>query len=369
MKKIFLALCVMAVSIAANSVIGGALASAVDLPAEYGAVALNGISIASALFGWVPAGLMLDGLYTEAWTGYMIKAFRDSAESLGWYSRIPDFSQYAENDVIHFVNIGGDPTVLVNNTTYPLAIETLADADKAISLDKYQTKPTRITDDEMYALSYDKKKSVLERHKSKMEETIHERAIHALAPSGHTTATPVLLTTGEASSDGRLKLRLKDIIELKKAWDKAKVPTKGRILVLCPDHVADLLEEDIKLFTQYNDQKSGLIANRFSFDIYEYVSCPYYTVSTKAKLAYGAVVDAETATQASVAFALSRTMKADGTTKAYASEAKNSPTTQENLLNFRRYSIALPLKNEALSAIVSAFAPADSSVDENTENT
>ena len=38
---------------------------------------------------------------------------------------ITDNSQYAENDVIHMVDISADPDVLVNNTTYPLAIQEL----------------------------------------------------------------------------------------------------------------------------------------------------------------------------------------------------------------------------------------------------
>ena len=92
----------------------------------------------------------------------MIKAFRTDPEGLGWYSKIRSFDQYVEKDVIHFVNIGGDPTVLVNNTSYPLEIEELEDGDKAVTLDKYQTKPTRITDDELYSLSYDKKATVID---------------------------------------------------------------------------------------------------------------------------------------------------------------------------------------------------------------
>lgn len=83
--------------------------------------------------------------------------------------------------MIHFVNIGGDPTVLVNNTSYPLEIEELEDGDKAVTLDKYQTKPTRITDDELYSLSYDKKATVIERHKEAISEKKYSRAIHAIA--------------------------------------------------------------------------------------------------------------------------------------------------------------------------------------------
>jgi hypothetical protein len=49
-------------------------------------------------------------------------------------------------------------------------------------------------------------------------------------------------------------------------------------------------------------------------------------------------------------------MRATGTTQAYLSEAKNNPETQENLVNFRHMFICLPLKEEAIGAIVSDFA-------------
>ena len=265
----------------------------------------------------MPAGAACAGLFTEAWTGFMTKAFRTDPEGLGWYTKIRAFDQYVNNDVIHFVNIGGDPTVLVNNTSYPLEIEELEDGDKAVSLDKYQTKPTRITDDELYSLSYDKKATVIERHKEAIAEKKYSRAIHAISPTENTKATPVILTTGEAA-DGRKILTRKDIVCLKRLFDKNKVPKAGRILVLCSDHIADLLE---------NDQK----------------------------FAYGAV-PADTDMQASIAFSPLRMMKANGSVKTYASEAEKNPTTQENLISFRTYSICLPLKNEAMGAIVSAKA-------------
>lgn len=92
--------------------------------------------------------------------------------------------------MIHFVNIGGDPTVLVNNTSYPLEIEELEDGDKAVTLDKYQTKPTRITDDELYSLSYDKRRRLSNATKEAISEKKYSRAIHAIAPNENSTATP-----------------------------------------------------------------------------------------------------------------------------------------------------------------------------------
>lgn len=258
----------------------------------------------------------------------------------------------SKKDVIHFVNIGGDPTVLVNNTSYPLEIEELEDGDKAVTLDKYQTKPTRITDDELYSLSYDKKATVIERHKEAISEKKYSRAIHAIAPNENSTATPVILTSGEAS-EGRKIMTRKDIVRLKKLFDKNKVPKAGRCLVLCSDHVADLLENDQKFYNQYYNAESGKINKVLGFEIYEYDDCPYYNATTLKKVAYGSV-PADTDMQASIAFSPTRMMKANGSVKTYASEAKNNPTTQENLISFRTYSICLPLKNEAMGAIVSA---------------
>lgn len=353
MKKFLFALMGLICALAVNSTAGAVGALALGVQPVYGVIAVNGVSFLSGMFGgFMPAGSACAGLYTEAWTGFMSKAFRADPEGLGWYTKIRSFDQYVENDIIHFVNIGGDPTVLVNNTSYPLDIEDLEDGDKAVTLDKYQTKPTRITDDELYSLSYDKKATVIERHQEAISEKKYSRAIHAISPTEHTANTPVIVTTGDVS-DGRKILTRKDIIKLKKLFDKNKVPKVGRILVLCSEHIAELLENDQKFNSQYYDYTSGKINKLYGFEIYEYDDCPYYNATTLKKVAYGSV-PADTDRQASIAFSPVRMMKANGSVKTYASEAKNNPTTQENLISFRTYSICLPLKEEAMGAIVSA---------------
>jgi hypothetical protein len=343
MKKI-----VFLLSITLNFVVGGLLAAFAGLPPVVGGLVVNGVAAASPLFGI--EGLRA-GIYTEVWTGEMIKQFRVSMESIGWINKIRSYDQYAINDVIHFVDIGGDPTVLINNTTYPIGVENLTDADKAISLDKYQTLASRITDDELYAISYDKMSSVIERHRDIILETKIAKALHALAPGTDSTATPVIHTTG-ALSVGRKMILRSDIIDMKKRFDVARIPLAGRVLVLCSDHVSDLLSNDQKFADQYYNYTTGKIANLYGFELYEYVNCPYYTVVSSDKYPFqGAPGIAEQ--QASVAFYAPRMMKATGSTNAYLSEAKNNPQTQENLINFRHYFIALPLKNEGIGAIVS----------------
>jgi hypothetical protein len=112
------------------------------------------------------------------------------------------------------------------------------------------------------------------------------------------------------------------------------------------------LQTDQKFADQYHNYTTGKISNLYGFEVYEYVDCPYFTTSTKTKKAYGAV-PANGDYQASVAFYAPRMMRANGSTKTYMSEATSDPQNQQNLVNFRHYSICLPLKNEAIGAIVS----------------
>jgi hypothetical protein len=350
MKK----LVVVVFAVLANCFAGALAASAVDVSPIYGALALNGIGV--VLGNLVPQDALGVGIYTEVWTGEMIKAFRNSAESLGWYTAIRSYDEKAQHNVIHFVELGGDPDVLINNTTYPIPLQALTDADVPIGLDKYQTSVTPITDDELHAISYDKMGSVIERHKEAINEKKYAKALHALAPASDAAFTPVILTTGQDDGTGRRMITRQDIIALKKKYDGMKTPVGGRILVLCNDHVNDLLEQDQKFVAQYHNYTTGKISNLYGFDIYEYTDCPYFNAGAKTKKAFGSIPTAGTDFQASVSFYAQRMMRADGETKAYLSPAASDPESQQNLCNFRHYSICLPLTNKSIGAIVSQAA-------------
>ena len=339
-------------AILVNCLVGGLFASFAGFSPVVGAVGMNVV----AAFGQyiAPQGVLRAGLYAEIWTGETIKAFRNSIESIGWLNKIRSFdSQVANNNTINFVDLGGDPTVLLNNSTYPIGVETLADANKAITLDKYQTKASIITDDEARGLSYDKMGSVIERHREAVDEKKIAKALHALAPAGDGAKTPVLVTTG-ATDGTRKRLTVADVIALKSKFDAMKVPVPGRMLVLCPEHVNDLLVQDTNFAQRYNNTTTGKIADMYGFEIYEFVDTPVYKVSTKAKVAFGTAPTASTDRNASVAFYAPRMMKATGETKAYIDE----PDTQNQVwrYNLRHYFVALPLKEEAIGALVSGIA-------------
>lgn len=334
-----------------SAVSGAFVASAVGIAPYLGSIVGAGVSCVMPSIEGVRADV-----FREVWSAEMVKKLRDAIASIGWINRITSYDQYvqsgSENSVIHLTEIGVDPDVLINNTTYPIPVQDINDKDVAISLDKYQTKATAVTDDELYACSYDKMGVRIESHKEAILANRIKKSAHAIAPSTHKEQTPVILTTGTADGT-RKQLTRQDIVSLKKAFDAARIPTADRILILCPDHVADLLNGDQKFVDQYYKAETGKIANMLGFEVYEYVDCPYYTVATKTKKAFGAVPTAADH-QASVAFYAKDMFKATGITKMYYSKAEMDPLTQRNLVNFRNYFICLPKVNRGIGAIVSA---------------
>lgn len=308
-----------------------------------------GIVLPMALGKFLPKGAALEGVYTEVWTGELVKQLRGGMTA-SWLDGVSDYSAAVNNEVVHLVDVGGDPDVLINNTTYPIAAQELEDGDIALGLDKFQTKKTAVSDDQLFAISYDKMGSVIERHGDAITIAKFKKAAHALAPNSNTAKTPVVPTSGE-DDNGRKKCTRKDIIALKRKLDALQIPTAGRRLVLCSDHVNDLLEDDQKFRDQYYNYTTGKIANMYGFEVYEFENCPYFTKEgTKVPFKNS---PSGTDHQASFCFYTKRVFRAQGSTKMYYRDAQTNPDYQQNEVNFRHYYIVLPKKMEAIGAIYS----------------
>lgn len=312
----------------------------------------------SVLMSFAPAnrGVAFDTVFREIWIDevkeYVTNLLKDS-----FLEGIPDYSQHVadvgdENQVIHLSAMQVLPDVLINNTTYPIPVQDMDFTDIPIQLDKYNTKATPITDDELYAMSPKKMDSVKTRHGKAIMIQQVKKAIHALAPSGNTANMPVLLTTGDDDGTGRKRLIKADILTLKNTLDNLEIPDEGRRLVLCKDHLNDLLAIDEKFKDQYYNSQTGKVYNLLGFELYDYAGNPYYTVATKVKKSYGAVPGVGDR-KASVFFLVEMQSKAKGWTKMYNSEAKSDPQNQRNLINFRNYWIVMPTAEKYRAAIIS----------------
>jgi len=330
---------------------GTAIAAATAIPVL---PVIGGLTLVSLIPSGNSTYVLRAGVYTEVWTGEMVKNFTHEGTFL---QSVPDYSRYVGNDVIHLVDVGAHPEVLINNTTYPLVPQTLGEDDIAISLYKFETVPTSITHDELYAISYPKIKAAHDLHRESLQMETTDYAAHAFAPNSHTTNTPVIETSGSARGDGRKRIVIADIISLKKAFDDAKFPKRGRTLVLNSDHVQDLLLVSQNFANQYQDIQEGKVLRLYGFEIHEYLNNPVYNGSTKVKKAYGAV-SALDDLKSSFAFCSGEMFKAQGSIDAFLSDAKADVLNKRNLCSFNLRYVSLPKKAQGYGAII------DSSSDE-----
>lgn len=261
----------------------------------------------------------------------------------------------SESNIIHVPTTTFEPEVLINNTTYPIDLVPYADDKLTIQLDKYQPKVVTLSDDQIIGASYRRIDSATASLTTAILKKKYGKALHALAPAGHTANTPVLLTTG-ANFSGRKRLQYDDLVALKASLDATDTPDEGRRLVLCSDHWNDLLIDRKNfgdMLVNYNTGKPAPIIA--GFKLYSYINAPAFTIATKAKKAYGAVmVDGDT--YGSVVFVEQNTVKKTGMTKQYFAPAAADPQNQINKLGYRHYFICLPVLNRYIGAIASDVA-------------
>ena len=276
----------------------------------------------------------------------LITQFRHENE---WLGAVKSKPEWLNNDVIKIPVRGLAPKVLINNTVYPIASHQREDGKVIISLNKYETENTEVTTDELYALPYEKVSDVQVQHRETLEDRTAEHALVSIAPQKNTSKTPVIVTTGEDDGTGRKRLIAKDLIRLKKLLDKLKVPKKGRVLVLCSEHVADLLIEDLTFKTRYQDANSGKIAdNYYGFEIYESTYAPTYHNGEKE--AFGAVPQGK---EASIVFHKNYTVKAVGSAVRYAREKSENPEGRKHTIGFEMHFVCVAIKDEGTAAIIS----------------
>jgi hypothetical protein len=252
----------------------------------------------------------------------LIKQFRHVGS---WLGRVTSRNQWVNNNVIRLTEIGADPAVLINNNTYPIAVSSRTDDSVAVSLYKYDTENTKVSEDEIYALPYDKPGSVQEQHRLTLEETTQRHGLHSIAPMANTASTPVIVTTG-ALVNGRRRLTYDDLVNFKQKLDVLKVPKVGRALVLSSHHISDLLLEDKALAIQYQNHTAGQIA-------------------------FGSVTPG---LAASVAFHFGSVVKARGTVARFMRAAENDPENRQTVVGFRLWHLVIPTRTLGQGAIIDA---------------
>ena len=285
-------------------------------------------------------------LRKEVWVNQLTKNFYPDSAFLKYAK---DFSALVENDAINMTDVGVDPDVLINNTTYPIEIKQRTDANIRIELNLFETENTIVRNPDAIEYSYNKLENVIMGHRNILRSRTAEMAAHAYAPAADDVFTPVLTTSGE-SFNGRKRLTIEDILYLKERYDAFDCPLESRYLVLHPSHLSDLILLDVKAFKDIADLQNGLPNRLAGFNILQFSKPAIYDFITKAKKSFGALAT-ETDVFSSFSFHGDEVMKADGTVGMY--KRIDDPELRGTVVGFDKRFIGVPIRNKALGAILS----------------
>ncbi|RQO78107.1 hypothetical protein DBR40_09155 [Pedobacter sp. KBW01] len=285
--------------------------------------------------------------FPEAWNG-RVRQLLSTAHEAPFLADIPeleaDITEIGEENVIHVALETFAPDVLINNTTYPIEVQEFEDGTKLVTLDKFQTKATRISEDAAIGASYPKIDNATRGHVRQISRSKYKKAMHAIAPATNTNATPILTLPDNYTPEDVYKL----LVTMKGKFDDMEVPEDGRRAVLATDHYNALLLSDKRNITKLTDPVTGKITYMIAgFEVFQYVANPYYTAAG-AKLPFGSTPGG-TDKKASVFYWLDNIGKKTGLTRQYYD--KPDTTNQAHRVNYRHYYICLPLQNQAIGAM------------------
>ena len=226
----------------------------------------------------------------------------------------------SEQNKIYVAETDFEVEVLINNTTYPIPVQVYDDGTIEISLDKFQTKTTTLSDDQIIGGSYDKIDVVTKGHTRSIKVNKFKKAIHAIAPATNSATTPVMTMAGDY-------LSYNDLVTFKQRCVDAGFGDGTLRLVLCPTHWNDLLRDRQNFGDKLVNYIKGTPAPEIlGFELHQYEGMPMYD-ETGNKKAFGSAV-LPTDKKCSVAFIKEGIAKKTGLTKQYFAPAATDVDTQ-----------------------------------------
>ena len=233
-----------------------------------------------------------------------------------------DMSEYVENNKLHLAEAGLEPAVhedyLVGNEN-ELPTATIEDVPSEVILRTYSTEQTRHRDLQEVELQYNKRESIVGRHRTSLERNIGKRAAWNWAPAQDSADNKVIVL-------GANDKVVNAIIDMQLFY-AGKDKTEGLNICLTPEHMAMLRKEDLALYKMINSEKGATI---YGFKVFSYSNCPLFT-SAGVKKPFGAVAAAGDK-KASFTWATDETFRCFGDVNVY--ETIKHSGLQADILSF-----------------------------------
>lgn len=263
-------------------------------------------------------GKLMEGLQKEIW---IPEIQENPIPDTSFVYASTDKSEFVENNKLHLAEAGVEPGVhedyfAGNEDELPTA--TVADIPHEVVLKTYSTEQTRHRDLQEIELSYNRKMSVINRHKSSLAKNIGKRAAFAWTPS----ATNGFNKLFNLAADDSV---IDAIIDAQAFYGNFDLENLN--ICLPPDLLARIRKEDKKLYKEIFSDPDALL---YGFKPFRYSQTSLFT-GAGVKKPFGSVVEAGDR-RCAFTWATDETFRCFGDTKMY--DKLGDPGLQADVLSF-----------------------------------
>lgn len=230
-----------------------------------------------------------------------------------------DMSEYVNNNTLHLAEAGIEPGVHEDyfaTSDDPLPFADVSDIPNEVVLHTYSTEQTRHRDLQEVELAYDRRTSVINRHRTALGKNVGKRAAHAWAPNSDGGDNKVVTLGTDSIIDS--------IIDLEAFYADRDI-VDGLNICFTPQHFAKLKKEDYKLYKMVLNERQ-----LYGFKVHRYSQNPLYT-SAGVKKPYGSVAESGDL-RATFTWVKDEVFRCFGTTEMYATLRDSG--TQSDTLSF-----------------------------------
>lgn len=192
-----------------------------------------------------------------------------------FYRMAKNDSAFVDADSVQLPHVGTIPTVEVDRSTKGEATKR-TDTASEYKLKEFSTDPTWLQYSEALLVSYDKRSSILEEHVTALNTAVAE---YIAAAWGGSANVAIVRTTGAdrpvsgvpAGTGTRKRLTLVDIQSVVKTWNAQNIPQEGRLAVITPDMMDDMLQIAEVKSSDFNRVKplvDGTVGRFMGIDFY-----------------------------------------------------------------------------------------------------
>lgn len=250
-------------------------------------------------------GILQEGLQTEVWIADIKE---QPLPDTSFIAQSQDLSEYVTNNTLHLAEAGIDPDVHLNyfsENNSELPIQSIDDIPNEILLQIWSTNQTKHNNLLEAELSYDKRASVLNRHRNALAKNMAQRTAFAWAAATNDEFNKIInLGATDSVIDG--------LFDLQAFMRDHDLDMNNLNVLLTADHAARIRKEDKKLYKEISSEKGAMISD---FKVFFYSKTPYYTEAGEKK-PWGSAVEA-TDKKASIIWSSEEVFRCTGDVEVY----------------------------------------------------